>query len=450
LKTTAYQYPKNPVRPLHDLKADIQQHSQIDYELLLSEPTNRIFTSEQIYRLQNAFTSYPTLRQIADSMRGIEGYKYQYKATAPNTDWLPFFTGQVYRYIVTRNEVKYVDFSQHISDADYLTFFKGERILLRRIISRRNRLQAMVVNDDFVEGKDLYSILITDDGYDIKYVLATLNSTLISYLYYMRSTVAQKDDFRQTTLEEIRQLPMVRADPKVQQEIATYVDRLVNVKSELQKLAFKDNVMSYCHAQPIGEMPLSSILRWNQLTPGSQKRILDKQRRRGLISKIEILEKADWLTFVVSGKEKPQEKEFAGLPLFSVNITEPTLRRYITSLLSGRKSISATKHTVLDAVLSLKLPKFAPSLRGNISEIGKIVEAYETTLSTHQKLIEQMRELEAQIDSNVFLAYQVSTDSAKVIMENLERDTTGADVSDVNIDEDYQNRVLQMMKDRQS
>jgi len=238
-----------------------------------------------------------------------------------------------------------------------------------------------------------------------------------------------------------------------QEQLAIGVDRLMVFKKKLQELAFKNDLKAYYHAQPICDTPLSKILRWNSLKPRSEKRILDTEHRRGVISEMEISAKGDWLTLSVSGREKPkvgEEKEFSHLPLFRVRVKEPSLRRYIARILCGRKSISASKQTILDAVLDQKLPAFAANLRTNTLEIKKLVEAYQSAFLTYQQLAEEIRQTEAQIDSRVFLTYGISPDTAKVIMESLERDASpGAGfspVSDVGLDEDYQRRVLEAMR----
>jgi len=50
--------------------------------------------------------------------------------------------------------------------------------------------------------------LLNDKQWNIFFVLGILNSRLISYLYVNTSSIATKDDFRQTTLAELRRLPI--------------------------------------------------------------------------------------------------------------------------------------------------------------------------------------------------------------------------------------------------
>ena len=84
------------------------------------------------------------------------------------------------------------------------------RLVVRRVINRQDRLMAALCDERLVFKKDLNPFLITDKRYEPEYLLGILNSRLISYLYVNTSAIATKDDFRQTTLAELRQLPIPR------------------------------------------------------------------------------------------------------------------------------------------------------------------------------------------------------------------------------------------------
>jgi len=82
--------------------------------------------------------------------------------------------------------------------------------------------------------KDVNPFVI-HEGFDAKYVLAILNSTLISYLYVNISSIATKDDFRQTTLAEIRELPIRTIDFDDPAD-ATRHNRMVNLVDQMLAL----------------------------------------------------------------------------------------------------------------------------------------------------------------------------------------------------------------------
>ena len=74
-------------------------------------------------------------------------------------------------------------------------------------------------------------VLKPDAPIDYFYLLGILNSELISYIYIGKSAIALKDDFRQTTLEELRELPIIIPKNK----------NITNALTQLSKLRFELN-----------------------------------------------------------------------------------------------------------------------------------------------------------------------------------------------------------------
>jgi adenine-specific DNA-methyltransferase len=87
-------------------------------------------------------------------------------------------------------------------------YFEGPRLLLRELISRQFRLQAVKAEENFVTNKSMQSILQSDGGPDLDYLLGCLNSRLMSWYFLRRSNIAQRDDFPKIVLKETRALPI--------------------------------------------------------------------------------------------------------------------------------------------------------------------------------------------------------------------------------------------------
>jgi len=104
-----------------------------------------------------------------------------------------------------------VEYSERLRERpnDY-SFFCGERVLVRRLVSRQDRLMAVNATDELVVKKDLYLFKIRTQQYGCPYLLSLLNSQFLSAYYSAGDVAAQKDDFRQTTLEGLRAVPIRR------------------------------------------------------------------------------------------------------------------------------------------------------------------------------------------------------------------------------------------------
>lgn len=64
---------------------------------------------------------------------------------------------------------------------------------------------------DCVTNKSMYSVLATNPDLSLGFILAMLNSRLISWYFLTRSQVGQRDDFPKIVLKELRSLPMPTA-----------------------------------------------------------------------------------------------------------------------------------------------------------------------------------------------------------------------------------------------
>ncbi len=98
---------------------------------------------------------------------------------------------------------------------------------------------ATFVDNEFVNKKDLYNLKVTSDKFHIKFLLAIINSKLISYLKIKEATTATKDDFGQLTLSDIRQIPIKNIEKEKQQSFIKRVNILIDQKENLQRLQFQ-------------------------------------------------------------------------------------------------------------------------------------------------------------------------------------------------------------------
>jgi len=143
---------------------------------------------------------------FADIQRGVTPLKTTPEATHPSSRLA--FKGTVRRYKFDRGPNVYVRFDETLAEPKPERYFQGPRLLLRELISRQFQLQAVKVVDDFVTNKSMQSILPTPDGPALEYLLAVLNSKLMSWYFLRKSSVAQRDDFPKIVLRETRSLPI--------------------------------------------------------------------------------------------------------------------------------------------------------------------------------------------------------------------------------------------------
>lgn len=112
-------------------------------------------------------------------------------------------------------------------------YAKGEKLLIRRIINRQDRIMVSFGDAEMIFTKDANPFVVTDQEYDTKYLLAVLASKLISYLYVNGSSIATKDDFRQTTLAELRAIPIKKISAAQQKPFISKADEMLKCNKAL-------------------------------------------------------------------------------------------------------------------------------------------------------------------------------------------------------------------------
>jgi hypothetical protein len=147
------------------------------------------------------------LGAISISTQGLAGNMFKPQSSPRSNKWYSYLLrGQVQRYETILGELAFTDMS---NKGSLMKFYDaGPKILIRRVISRQDRLLSSFFKEKMVFKKDINPFILTDKIHSLYYVLGILNSRLISYLYINSSSIATKDDFRQTTLAELRRLPV--------------------------------------------------------------------------------------------------------------------------------------------------------------------------------------------------------------------------------------------------
>ena len=90
-------------------------------------------------------------------------------------------------------------------------FFEGDRVLVRRLTSRDDRLMATVATEPFVSKKDVY--VFESPRLDERFLLGLVNSRFLSWWLFNVEMSASQDDFRQVTLGGLRDLPIPAVEP---------------------------------------------------------------------------------------------------------------------------------------------------------------------------------------------------------------------------------------------
>jgi hypothetical protein len=141
---------------------------------------------------------------IADIQRGVT--PFQTLATRPPGAWQAF-NGTVRRYKLRIGRAAFIRYDDSLAEYKPPRYFTGPRLLLRELVSRQFRLQAVYVDGKFVTNKSMQSLLVVVSDYNPLYLLGLLNSRLLSWYFLAVHSVARRDDFPKIVLKQSRELP---------------------------------------------------------------------------------------------------------------------------------------------------------------------------------------------------------------------------------------------------
>lgn len=211
------------------------QYQNLEVELI-DAPEYRLVldqNAERILRRSRQAAGFTTLGAITESTQGLAGNLYQLSRAGGGTNMMYLQKGQVYRYRLQADEVIPVSM---VGKESLIRFYEARpKILIRRVISRDDRLLCTYSQDQMVLKKDINPFVLVDAAIDPFALLAVMNSRTCSYLYVNSSAIAMKDDFRQTTLAELRALPVPRLErgSADSNRLATMAQELLRLGSRL-------------------------------------------------------------------------------------------------------------------------------------------------------------------------------------------------------------------------
>lgn len=334
-------------------------------------------------------------------------------------------------------------------------YYSQPRIFIRRTINRQDRVMAFYYEEPLITKKDYNPFILSDDDYDLKYLLALINSKLFSFVYTHSSILAQKDDFRQTTLTELRKLPVKIISKKDQKLFIELVDKILIInkqKNELLNL-FKDLIKKFRQSKDF--RPLSyyyttkKTISLENFTENKEKdnyeinkysiNIVESQevidyKEKGKVIKIDCKEHNNFLILKVQLEDK---KDF--IDMLKIYFKDELMMRFFhfsikAYLLENERKKYWSKEKIWGVLDEIKIPKSEPNNATDVRNIKQLMktfeEAYQDKLSTEfkespvkernlTKIEEEIEKTDNQIDQKVYELYSLTEEEIEIIEKSL-------------------------------
>lgn len=150
------------------------------------------------------------LESFVDVKRGIEVFKPSSAQTHLKNPKRAF-TGVLQRYHLAHGTEEYISYDTGIRKSKPIEYFSGDRVLLRQVLSRKLRLQAVMTSDEFLTNQSVQSLIQkknSSEPYLLAFLLGVLNSKLLSWYFKNINSVARRDDFPKIVIQQTREMPI--------------------------------------------------------------------------------------------------------------------------------------------------------------------------------------------------------------------------------------------------
>ena len=194
-----------------ELASKTQDYDEVDSAIWKEDPHHRFLTllSPLVISIHNKVRQFGTKAEMfLEVARGMTPFSAAAEGSqAARTG----FWGTVGRYDLLPERIEQVSMVG-LTECPTDDFFVGERLIIRRIISRQHRIHATHVDTDFAINKSYLLAISKDPAISLFYLLALINARLFSQIFIWFSEIAKRDDFPQLDMATIRELPIRRID----------------------------------------------------------------------------------------------------------------------------------------------------------------------------------------------------------------------------------------------
>lgn len=179
------------------------------------------------------------------------------------------------------------------------SMFNREKILIRKT---GNEIVATIDKNNYYNEQSLFNFGVWDTNYNLKIILAILNSKLANFLL-KENAFSKKETFPQIRLHWLKEFPV----PKIiesKEEIIELVDRILEKKNEINKLSNK--FLNYLSGQYKLEKLSRKLENWHELTFTEFISELNKAIKGTSQTSLTKKDEFDWIELFEENKTKAQ------------------------------------------------------------------------------------------------------------------------------------------------
>jgi hypothetical protein len=185
--------------------------------------------------LESCFPEFSQGLIAYDKYQGQDEYTIKnriFHSTTKQSGWKKWLWGEdVTPYSVKWNGKEYINYCDGIANPREPKYFKGERILVREITNPK--IFAGYTDEEGYNDPAIINIIKPKKGeFELKTLLAILNSKLATFYHFNSSPKATKGAFPKILVEDIKTFPLPTVSTKEQINVIKLVDKIILLKQQ--------------------------------------------------------------------------------------------------------------------------------------------------------------------------------------------------------------------------
>jgi hypothetical protein len=185
---------------------------------------------KNIMTVKNGVKPYEVGKGIPKQTKSTLSEKPFTKNQKVNETFVPLIGGSdFHRYILKWNDDNYISYGPWLAaPRDAEIFEKDEKLIVRQT---SDRLIATKINRGFIMRNNTHILLADNPNYNLKYILALINSKLFDFIYWTINP-EKGEALAEVKAMHLDQLPIKLVDTKTQEKIEKLVDQILKYKSQ--------------------------------------------------------------------------------------------------------------------------------------------------------------------------------------------------------------------------
>ena len=217
---------------------NIRKDSQCRLSIVLSEQTAPLLNKVNLPKIM--------FSDCFDISRGVQPYsrskhteqqiqsRFLHAASRKSEQYLPELQGnELSRYFIAAERKSFLKYSDEIASSRPKRMFEGKRIALRRLLTRKFRLQACLAAETMITTDNVLNMIPKMEGINVEFAIGILNSKLISWVYVNTSMIAQKDDFPQVHISALSAIHLPECNKSKHDQMVQLVEQMLALHKQL-------------------------------------------------------------------------------------------------------------------------------------------------------------------------------------------------------------------------